>query len=732
MADTEKRGDPRPDSEILDEARERFYRAYQFDRVNHNLATEDLEFRRGETSDQWPPYARQQREQEGRPILTINRIPQFVNQVTGDIRQMKPAIRVAPVDDHGDEETAEQIAGLIRYIENRSDAQAAYFHAADTQVAAGIGHWRILREYAAESTFEQELRIAPVADGIGVKWDPDSIAPTREDAQWCFIPIDVSREAFKAKWPHKAVGEWDTTNAPYFQAWSTNDAVRIAEYYYKLPVERELARMPDGEVLDLSDDESAALVEQAEASGFPVERMTRSGYKVIRALLTYNDLLEPPTIEPGRFIPVVPLLGQEVRIGRTLYRHGIIRYAKDAQRMYNFFRSQQAEVTALQPKAPFLATKRQTEQFADEWETANTENRPVLHYTPDPLAPGAPQRIAPPVSSQGISEGVAMAAEDMKAVIGIYDASLGARSNETSGKAIMARQREGDVGSYVYIDNFVRAVRYTGQILVSMIPHVYDTARTIRIMGEDGRIDRVDINRPAGLDVEGEEPRRLNDVTIGAYDVVVDVGPSYTTKRAEARDGMIELLRATPDAAPLMMDLIAKAQDWPMADEIAKRFRLMLPPAVQQMEQEEEGGGVKQQPPQPPQPSPQEQAAQMQAALEQAKMQIEAQKLDVERQKISVSAMKVEAEMRKAELDAAQSSMAAGAQIGGADAGVARQIAELQGAVGQIIQVLDRLLPMEAAEHGGQEAVPQTDVRIVPDQLPPTEQTGYFTPDTGQ
>ena len=112
-------------------------------------------------------------------------------------------------------------------------------------------------------------------------------------------------------------------------------------------------------------------------------------------------------------------------------------------------------------------------------------------------------------------------------VTGIYDASLGSRSNEISGRAILARQREGDTGTFVYIDNWSRAIRHTGKILVDLIPHVYDTARTLRIVGEDGRTDVLEINRPMGLDADwGVTPRIMNDVTVGSYDVVLDMGPA--------------------------------------------------------------------------------------------------------------------------------------------------------------------------------------------------------------
>jgi len=281
---------------------------------------------------------------------------------------------------------------------------------------------------------------------------------------------------------------------------------------------------------------------------------------------------------------------------------------------------------ALQPKAPFLVTETNVAKYQSTWEQANTKNFPYLPYEPDTRNGGAaPQRVQPPVSSQGILDGLAMAREDLRAVIGIYDAGLGRPSNERSGKAILARQREGDVGSYLYIDNFARAVRQTGNIINDLIPHVYDTERTIRIMGEDGKIDVMAINKMQGIDPASGETVFAHDITAGSYDVVATMGPSYTTRREEAKDGMTSFIQAAPQTAPLVLDLIAKAQDWPMADDIAKRMRATLPPKILQLEAMEKAGATPEQIDQflanePPPPDPKLVKVQQDGELAIAKM----------------------------------------------------------------------------------------------------------------
>lgn len=620
-----KKGDDHKD--ILAAARNDYDAAHDRERDNIRLAYEDLEFLGGGELSQWPQD--QLKAREGRPTLQINQLPQFVHQITGDIRQMKPAIKVVPVDSQADEKVADLRAGLIRYIENRSDASAIYFRSADSQVACGIGHWRVTTEYADSSTFNQEIRIAPIEDGVAVLWDPDSILPTREDARFCFVPVDMSRNAFEATYPGVTASEFDDDKWAHNSDWYSGDHVRVAEYWVKKPTKKLLALSPDGAIADVTDADESVMAYHKRA-GSRIEE--RDSTKVCRYLITASDVLEGPQEWPGRFIPVVPVVGQEIRIGRKLIRKGIVRDAKDPQRMSNYFHSAHTEVVALQPKAPFVGTEANFAKYQDIWSRANIENLPYLPYEPDTKNGGqAPQRVQPPVSSQGVLDGLAMAKEDLRSVIGIYDAGLGKQSNETSGRAILARQREGDVGSYLYIDNFGRAVRQTGNIINDLIPHIYDAERTIRIMGEDGKIDVMEINKASGIDPQSGETIFDHDITVGSYDVVAQMGPSYTTKKEEAKEGMTAFVQAAPESAGLILDLVAKAQDWPMSEDISKRLRAMLPPKIIQLEAMEKQGATPEQvdefltQQQQPPPDPKIVKIQQDGQLAQAKMQADEQ-----------------------------------------------------------------------------------------------------------
>ena len=647
--------------DILKQALEEYDAAYEFQRGNIDDANEDLRFRRGRTEDQWTAEALAMR--GDRPCLTINGIPQFIRQVTGDMRQMRPSIKVNPVDSRGDPKTAEVLAGLVRYVENRSFAKHIYTTAADSQVACGIGHWQITTEYASTTTFNQELRIVGIEDSVSVLWDPDSVLPTREDAMFCHVPFDISRRKFKKQWPEANTEGFAFEMQHASDGWYTGDSVRVSVYWVKKPIKRSLVLAPDGAIDDVTDQTEGFSKEQLaeattfyESQGYRFEQ--RDSFKVCRYLITASEILErPDEARPykGMHIPIIPVIGEEVRIGREVYRHGVVRYARDPQRMVNYYASADAEVVALQPKAPWLATKKQVQNNMDLWETANTVNHSVLIYEADAQAGGPPQRIAPPVASQAIQLGKQQALEDMKRVIGIYDAGLGQRSNETSGVAIQARDRQSDTGTFVYIDNFNMAIQRTGQILLDLIPHIYDTERRIRIIGADGSENLVDINKPQ---IEGGQETVQNDVTVGAYDVTLDTGPSYATRRQEAQDGMKAFLQAFPEAAPVIGDLYAKGQDWQYASEISERLQAVLPPQIKQMIEKDklaEDPEAEVSPEEQQRKAAEDEAKQSEAMLKAAgmeKIKLEVQEQQAKTEIASQNARKAKADADKAEFDA--------------------------------------------------------------------------------
>ncbi len=614
------------DADFLATMRKRVERAWEIERENITNAYDDLDFAAG---NQWPAQIKRERDAEGRPCLTINQVLTFCRQISGDMRQSRPAIKVYGVDDAADRKTADTFNEVIRYIENRSDAREVYFRGIDSQVMAGIGHVRVVTESRFPGSTEQEIRIVPVDDGVSVLWDPDAVLPGKADAGWCLVPVDYEYDTLKERYPKARIASFSTledmtrTYAGSENYWYGGDKVRIGEYFVS-ETDKETKR--------------------------PV---------VNRYVVSEQEILEGPDEIPGGRIPVVPLVGEEVRIGQKTVRFGKVRHLRPVQMAYNFWTSAQTEIIALQPKAPYIGTDRNFEEHP-EWYDANRKNLPFLSYTPDPMNGGArPQRETPPVASQGFEAGIARAREDLRAVSGIYDAALGNRSNETSGAAIRARQQEGDTGSFVYMANFTMALQQIGRILVGMIPVIYDTTRVLRITGDDGAINEIELNKPAGVTIlpDGStETFYENNLSVGQYDVIVEAGPSYTTKRAEARDGMMQLLQTAPAAANLILDLIVKAQDWPMSDKIAERLRFALPDPIKQAEAEEAGAENGQPAPmQVMQMQAQQQAMQMDMAAKQAETQLkiaQARKAEADAEKAEVELAKARAEMQAMQMQA--------------------------------------------------------------------------------
>lgn len=618
---------------VFETARERWRLAYDADKENIQAGWEDLKFYCG---DQWDSRDVSARQQEQRPCLTLNQLPRFVRQVTGDMRQAKPAIKVNPIDDSSDPEVAQICENIVRMIENTPDARAAYFWGVDSQVTAGVGHWRVLADYASDDTFDQDLKIIPIRNGLGVLWDPAAELPTREDAMWCFVTEDMPLVDFKAKYPEAQASDVDSTDVTGDE-WFGIDQVRVAEYWVKKPYKRRLAKLQDGRVVEITKDNAF------QYAGQIVKEAEREAYKVCRYLMSGAEILEGPVIWPGRFIPIIRVAGEETQLEKRTVRKSLIRNAKDAQRLYNYWRTAQTEFVALQPKAPFIGTHRNFAENLADWEAANKTPLPYLGYEPDPANGGAaPQRALPPANSSGFDAGVAFAVEDLKATTGLYDASLGERSNETSGKAILARQREGDVATYVFFDNFSRAVAQTGRVLIDLIPHFYDTERLVRVLGPDGTEKAVKVNF-----IDPVTGQVNYDLTVGKYDVMVDTGPSYTTRREEAREGMTALMQAAgPEGLVLFGDLYARVQDWPYADEFAERLKMLR----ERQEQAQAG------------PDPQQAAAmaeqqfamQMQAKQAEQQLALQAKEqeavIDLEKKRaeiaIQLEAKQVEAGMR--------------------------------------------------------------------------------------
>ena len=540
---------------LFTEAMRRYKSAVEATQGNRVDMIDDQRFASG---DQWPDDVKALR--VGRPMQTINRLPAFIDQIIGDARQNKVAIKVFAGED-GDVEVAKIYSGLIRSIENRSNADFAYDTALEQTATFGFGAWRIKTRYVDDDTFDQEVTIERIPNALNVHFDPSAIQPDYSDAEYAIVVDSISKDEFKSRWPKASETNFQ---AEHMQAgWSSGDTMQIAEYWHKERTPATLYLLNDGTATFDKPTAPELVIRERQSEKCAVKMCIMSGAEV----LEHADWA-------GRYIPIIGVNGKEDMVDGKRILRGIVRHAKDPQRMYNYWRTIDTETKALAPKAPVMVTTKQLDGLDEYWSGALSGNLPYLPYNPDPTAP-IPQRLNAGIQDKGFEQAAMLAVDEMKATTGIYSAALGEQSNETSGRAILARQREGDTANFAYIDNLSRAIRHSARVIIDLIPKIYDTERVVEIMGMDGQKKLEKINGARVNDDGMVEP--VNDLTTGRYDLVVDVGPSYTTKRIEALNMMVEIAKMNPAIMQIAGDLIVKSMDWDGADAIAERLKRTVP-----------------------------------------------------------------------------------------------------------------------------------------------------------
>ena len=574
---------------IVAEAKECLQRAERTDSENRDKAEEDLRFAfSGDTEDQWERHTWEQR--PNRPRLADNRIEPVIDQLVGDQRQNRPSIKLRATED-GDSETRDVLEGLIRNILANSNAEAAWDRAYEYACACGIGGWQVIPEYLDDDGFDQDIVIKPIYNPFSMYWDPSANEDTLEDASWMLVAEWMGKEAFEARYPGNLASDFGDDGEWYRRQ---TDEVRIADYWKKIHQKRTLVLLSDGR--QVFADEIKGIEGELEALGITVvkEREVNS-YKVQWCKVSGSDVLEGPIDYDWKYIPIVPTFGKKRNIaGQTVYK-GIVRNSKDSQRSLNYTKSALLENAALAPKTPPILTPKMIKNHEAQWQSSHRKNYPFLLVNPDPEMPGPPQRMA----SQGIAPELLQMAEidigAIRAQTGYHEASLGAASNETSGRALLARQRQGDTGTYQYLDNLSKSIQHTGRILVDMIPTVYDTERTVRILGPESEESFKTLNQRV---IEDGKERLINDMSVGKYDVTVTSAPSYSTQRQESSERLIQLAGVAPQVMQIGADVVIKGLDLPDGDELVKRLRRQMIKAgvVEPGDDPEEQALVQQQP----------------------------------------------------------------------------------------------------------------------------------------
>ncbi|WP_329759270.1 portal protein [Stenotrophomonas geniculata] len=565
-----------------------------------------------------------------RPTYEFPKLASHVRQVVNEMRQNRPQGKVRGTEE-GDKGLAEIMQGLCRNIESVSNADQAYDIGYDFAVKGGFGAWRICTDYLNDEDFEQDIFIEPIRNPFAVKFDPAAIEIDRSDAGFAFVEELVSKDDFERRWPNASISDWEDNHDCV--TWREKNQVLIAEYWYKDPIKVEMWALSNGAVVSVEELEKRAkdqgqptdaltLEALLAAEGIAVTKRREVESHVVKMRMTNgNEWLTEPYEFPSKYIPIVPCWGNITSIDGQDYWFGMVRPSKDQQRLHNVHRTAAIEAVAKAPKAPFIVKQSWINGLERFWRNANAEDYPYL-----PVADSAdamPQRAAQAEIPAALLQLSALDNEDIKANTGIYDASLGARSNETSGRGILARQQQGATATFNYIDNLAYAIRYTYKILVDMIPRVYDTPRVVRVLGPDGGEKWKQLYQSV-VDPQTGQAITLNDLSKGKYDVTITVGPSFATQRMEAVDAFTTLLGQMgpglpPPIASLMAYSAIKNMDLPGMDDVDSAFRQILV----------SGGVLKpkegEQPPEPQQPDPKMLADAKKADADAEKSQAQAQ-----------------------------------------------------------------------------------------------------------
>ena len=561
------------ESGVIDAAKEFLRFCTEDDSNNRQEALEDLKFAGG---DQWPVEIQNSRLLESRPYLTINKIDAYCRQIENQQRQQRPRMKAHGMNTESDEKVAEVVTGLLRHIENQSDADAAYDNAFSYAVRMGWGYFRVVHDYPNPKSMYQELYIKRIENPFMVYFDPNSTEPDGSDAEKCLITEVVSKEAFRKMYPgaddgggFNARGTGDSQSE-----WITKEDIRIAEYFYTVRVRTKLLLLSDGTTCFA--DEKPSESDMLDAGIYVVSERETIKKQIKWAKVTGMQVLEQRDWA-GRFIPIIPVYGQQLIVDSKRKKFGLTRMAKDPQRMYNFWSTALTESVALAPKAKYMLAEGQDEGHENEWNQANIKSMPVLRYKQtdsDGRPAPVPVRIQPEPPPMGMVTALEGLNEDLKAVVGIYDPSQ-LPNGMMSGKALNGMQNQADMTNFHYYDNLTRSIRQCGRVCLDLIPYVYSEERTLRIIGVDGKGELTPINTPT----QGEDGvnKVLNDMTVGEYDIVMETGPGFATRRQESLETMLSLLPADPNLMAQAGDLIFRNMDFHGADIIADRLAAANP-----------------------------------------------------------------------------------------------------------------------------------------------------------
>jgi hypothetical protein len=565
------RAEKKAGKDLLVKIRKRAKIMMDADRDNRQLAIQDMKFLRV-PGQQWDDLTKKERGKD-RPMYEFNKLNVSVKSVINQMRENRPMGKVRAAED-GDIKTAEILEGGIRNIVANADFDTVTDYAAEYQVGGGMGAWRVTLEYA-EDSFGQVIDIDPLLNPFCLYCDPSAKDLLKRDAEDWWYTDKISKSSFDTRWPKAEAVNLDDTEFDDDDDWETAEQVRIGEYWYKEPYDKTLLLLSDGSVTDELDEDGQPITPPEGVT--IVKRRIQRCHKIMMCIVSGSAILEGPVEWAGSQHPWVMVYGEYVVIEGKVYWNGITRTGKDAQRAYNYSRTSAIETVALAPQDKPWVTPTQIAGLEGHYAEAHKKNYPFYLYNADPKVPGPPVRQGGPNIPAALVQEMQIASDDIKAVTGIYDASLGAQGNETSGKAINARKAQGEIANFNYMDNMGKGVKRTWEILVDLFPKVFDTETTIRILGADGKESYETVNKRDPM-----TDKVINDLSRGRFDTAITVGPSYATRRMEAAEAYTQMAGMDEGLMMSAGDLVYKAMDMPYAQEIAERRQLLLPPPIQQ------------------------------------------------------------------------------------------------------------------------------------------------------
>jgi hypothetical protein len=602
-----------PDADLISVAKKRFKIAETWEAVARIRFDYDYKFANGDTHNkyQWDKDILTNRELMDRPCLTINKTNQHNLQILNDMKQNKPGVRIRPVNDEASFEGAQIFQEIVYHIEYISNAENVYDQASTFQIQAGWGYWRVNVDYEnPDKGFDQEIKICRIKDPRSVYLDPDINEIDGSDARWGFIFEDVPKDLFREQYPdYKDIVGFAPLGNSTSDMWLTQNHIRVAEYYYKTQDKDKYVAFTDPESGEQIESQFSKLEKQQKEvfkeikkreGNLPEELRTYRERNVLKDNIDWCKIAGDKIIDRkkwlGKYIPIVRVIGTETVIDGELDRKGHTRALINAQQIYNYSTSADVEFGALQTKSPWVAATEAIANFVEYYKTANSKNHAYMPYNAfdedgNPLP--APTRPAPPMPSPAYAATRKVSQEEMMMASGQYQSQLGENENAKSGVAINARQRQGDRATYHFIDGQAIAIRFTGKILIDLIPKVYDTKRIKRIETSDGRILEVSIDPDAQFamqnvtdpnNIQKDKDRAIEQIIFnpgfGQYDIMADTGPSFATRRQEAFNALTQIAAQNKEFMGIAGDLLWKVADFPEAQLLADRWRKIIPPNI--------------------------------------------------------------------------------------------------------------------------------------------------------